>query len=601
MNKSLGSKILILFIALALICGIGSGMTYQKIQGMSQVTSDISDIYLNILKNADNVKINFANMQNYMNQLLTTEDDEARTALVTNITQAEGNIASCLQAITEYSSTDREKQASKVLADDYSAYQAAYDKIRQDIISGGEQDTGQIKESLSTLENNLRIRINTIVFLNSANIIDSQDALTSASNQSKIVFIILLGFLILSVISSILITLFSIIRPTRQASRQLASIVHSIEENRGDLNNQIPVKTKDEIGQLVSGINKFIDVLHEIIFKIKGSAINLQSHVNEVFEGVNTSNTDILDVSAAMRKLSSGMEDVTDNTEHLNTKVDLVSREIDNIALQAKEGSLFAKEMKKRASSLRTEGIRSKENTSQMAEEIQQQLEVSLRNSRDVEKINALTNNILDISSQTELLSLNASIEAARAGEAGKGFAVVAEEIRKLAESSQNTANTIQEISADVTSSVSDLASDAGKMLEFIQKVVLPDYDKLVDTGDQYNSDAGNFDEILQSFSGNAVQLQQTMAQMQELIKEISSTVHESSENLIGVSDSTNQLSDSMAQIQNTISQTEDISRQLESEVARFITVDNQDETMTDTVVNNMEHTDFQSAKDLNE
>lgn len=109
-------------------------------------------------------------------------------------------------------------------------------------------------------------------------------------------------------------------------------------------------------------------------------------------------------------------------------------------------------------------------------------IDEKIEKSKAVEQIDSLTQEIIGITEQTQLLALNASIEAARAGEAGKGFAVVAQEINKLAEDSEETANQINSVSQLVITAVNELAAEAGKMADFVEQVAMKGYDELLIT-----------------------------------------------------------------------------------------------------------------------
>ena len=385
---------------------------------------------------------------------------------------------------------------------------------------------------------------------------------------SRITFVTVGVLLVVSLILGILTAGYTIIRPAKIATGELKGIIAGIEAQDGDLTARVSQKSSDEVGQLVAGVNQFIDVLHGIIAEMKNDAVEMKNSVNAVYGQISTADGNIMDVSATMEQLTAGMAEMATAAEHISEQADFISDSMEKIAHQAGDGSAIAKDIKGKAVKLKEEGIASKENTSKMADEIRNSVRDSLDRSKGVEKINDLTDNILSISSQTNLLALNASIEAAR--EAGKGFAVVADEIRVLADSSRSTANDIQAISNEVTNSVAELADNANKMIDFIVEVVMPDYDKLVNIGEQYNQDAGNFDDIMRGFTDKAVELKQATEEVAKLIRGMSSTINENSDGIAAVSNNTVGLTEGISQIKEEMSQTESVSERLENTVGRF-------------------------------
>ena len=194
----------------------------------------------------------------------------------------------------------------------------------------------------------------------------------------------------------------------------------------------------------------------------------------------------------------------------------------------------------------------------------------SIENSKKAERIEELTTDILTIAGQTNLLALNASIEAARAGDAGKGFAVVAEEIRQLAERSRESANNIQSISQGVIGAVERLASDSEKMLQFVDTVVIEDYDKFVDVTRQYREDATHLEEILDNFAKKAGNLEKVMANLQNGTTEIAAAIDNNTREISGVAELALNQQSHMEEISEQVKVNRRISNELRAQVDKF-------------------------------
>ncbi|MBR4708227.1 MAG: methyl-accepting chemotaxis protein [Pseudobutyrivibrio sp.] len=394
--------------------------------------------------------------------------------------------------------------------------------------------------------------------------------LTGFIKQASFKGYVVMGVVVILIVLSFMLTFIRINKTIFGISYELQAIINNINKGKGDLTARINTKTKTELAMVSDCINQFMETLQNVIKDVKDGATVLSSSADSMVVKIQSASDNVTNTSAAMEELAASMQNVSATTSELNDKVLQVREASDAIDAEAKAGADKANEIKEAANAIKKEATEKKDNTGSKMEELSKVLEASVKESEQVNQIGDLTNEILDIASQTNLLALNASIEAARAGEAGKGFAVVADEISSLAANSRDTAGNIQEISAKVTAAVKTLSDNAIQVIDFINENVLADYDAFVETGAKYEDTATMIDEMLETFSEKADNLNAVMNEMAGQIETISRSVEESSSAISMSAASATEIVDEIQGITEAMDQNNDVTKQLNTSTQKF-------------------------------
>lgn len=577
MRRKISVKIFSL-VAILIITGLVSNLlsTYSLIH-MNEKAQTISTDCLNAVsilaetaRSVERVQKFANNSMNDMDTLTQSSDTNYREDMNQEVASLENMFSELEKIVANF----KNEEMTAALMQYEEAYQTYTMSVTQAFGEGEEnglkEKQPQMSDSMIEASSNLDTTYTNLNTLISKQVDTANEHLNMQYEQSSEINLVLFIILILIGIVIILVTLFTVIKPIKDANKQLNQIIEEIDYGAGDLTKRITIKSKDEVGNLVEGINTFIDRLQIILQKIQKQSYYLEESVDLVIDKVKTSETNVNEVSKTMENLAAGMQEVSATSAQLSNGAGNVESSIMQMATKVQDGYQLSNEIQKRSEVYRESAENGKSNTNSVMSDIKLVLEKSIDNSKSVSKIQELTDEILNISSQTNLLALNASIEAARAGEAGKGFAVVAGEIRGLATNTRETANNIQEISQMVTHGVENLANDAKKMLDFIDTQVLKDYDKFVDTALNYRDDAKNINEILEQFSSSTKTLEEIVSEMNLGINEIATTIDDSAMGITNVAQGTTSLVEDIAQINKQAEENRVIKEALLSEVNQF-------------------------------
>ncbi len=569
--KKIGSKFALAIIALALISIISLGlitssmmtiaessqavMNYEaeKINLIHGIYEDYLDMYMNVYAHV-NAKLT-RTMDKRADDIL-----ERRAMMWEDMGAYEGMI------------TSEEVRA------DYDALEGRLKSFDQNVDAiiecsrAGDKDQANalIANNLGSLNSTIDKTMTRLREFSAAELDNSKAYLQGKADKAYTLAVIVIVLLIVTAVLVLVIANRIIVTPIRKIAQVINGMIEDIHNNQGNLQERVPVQTKDEIATLARGVNEFLDILQGVIGGVIscGEEINRQQmNVNEVVEETNQRAGD---TSATMEELAASMEEVSATVGYVSDNTREAEGSVGAIVDKAVSGTKFAEEIRSRAEELRKLAQDSRASADSMIRGFDVTLNASIEDSRQIEQIGNLTSDILGIASKTNLLALNASIEAARAGEAGKGFAVVAEEIRQLADSSKETAGNIQQISESVVAAVMTLAENAGNLVKFINERVLPDYEILERTGEQYLNDSITVDQMMSEMRTSMEGIGSTMRTVAESNENITKNVRESAQGVGGVVDNTAALAENMKNIIKALDQVSDVISNLSKQTACF-------------------------------
>lgn len=468
--------------------------------------------------------------------------------------------------------TAEAKEGFQQFKTDYAAYLVIYDTILDNSTNGMVTEaTALANKDLKEAGTALTAELSTMREMN------KKDMDKAISHQNK-VYTGVIRVIVILLVLSILIFAFVVwvswtwaIKRLININKQLRDVISTIESGEGDLTKRVQCFCTDEIGTLAASINTFIQTLQEIMGQINSSSGELGSIVDLVSGKVTTANDNSYSISSVMEELSASMEEISSSLMTIRENVDAADDNIIELSSQSQGLYEYAAGMQTRAEGLEQNAVENKQNTSNAINGILDKLKQAIESSKSVERVNDLTDEILSISSQTNLLSLNASIEAARAGEAGRGFAVVADEISQLANSSKDTANSIQTINQMVIEAVKDLIESADSIVKFINENILPDYEGFVSAGRQYNEDAVHVNEIVTRFNNMSIDLKQSMGSILDSINEINTAVNESADGATNAASNTSDLVKDIGEIADAMDTNKQVAGNLTEEADRFV------------------------------
>ena len=574
-KKKLSTKlILIPVFVVGFVSVISSGLSLKNLSKVNDAASQIVDTSMVGTEMLNDIEMETVNIHTLALAHIISTDLSSRIDIVSEVRNHEEKLKQLLDDYNPYVTLET-KRNYRIICENYTSLVKECGNVMAYSAAGKNEEAYKTANgSIAKYSNNIEKAISSMREHVNSVTQEERKSLESTYRASVVTCTFTIAISIIALLFVVFAVVTMVIKPLLRTQKEINGIIVNIDNKKGDLTQRVTPINNAEVDAVGKGINVFMTKLQAIFKAVVTNSARMERVVDDVRQSVQTSNSSVSDLSALTEELSATMQDISENASVINTNTDNVAKEVELIAEKTDELTGYTKDMKAHAQSMESVARTNMESTDRKVSEILEVLQKAIEDSNSVKQVNSLTNDILNIASQTNLLALNASIEAARAGEAGRGFAVVASEISQLAAASQEAANNIQRINAVVTNSVTNLSDNANGLVSYINDSILPEFERFVESGVEYNDKASFIEGTMTDFKEKTDSLKQSMLEISSSINTISHAINEGVNGVVSAADSTQLIVEDMDNISHKMDENYEIADSLKKETSIFIKLD---------------------------